>query len=166
MKILVIMAVLLLATTSFAKDIGQWRDDAPGVASNISIYTSNGSYYLKQVFDRDGSKLVEKLKKSGNKYTKPGSQDYYIIDSDGTFKCFDRQGLVYEASPVNRPKVASSDPTSGLSCYDIGVKYGRCATLSMKGKACSPKDDIAVPERCRGNADTQRGIAAGTKSVY
>lgn len=56
--------------------------------------------------------------------------------------------------------------TNRLSCYEIGYRFGKCATLSMKGKVCAPQDDISVPTRCRNNAETQRGISDGTRSVY
>ena len=56
--------------------------------------------------------------------------------------------------------------TKGLSCYEIGYKYGKCATLVLKGGSCSASDDIVVPKRCRGVPEKDRGIVDGTKSVY
>ena len=52
------------------------------------------------------------------------------------------------------------------SCYDLGYRYGLCATKSMRGIPCKPENDIVVPERCRGKAETKRGIKAGAKAVY
>jgi hypothetical protein len=52
----------------------------------------------------------------------------------------------------------SGDDLSRLPCYDIGVKFGTCSYLSMKGHPCPRGTDIIVPERCRGKAETQRGI--------
>ncbi|WP_157698685.1 hypothetical protein [Geobacter sp. DSM 9736] len=166
MRIVLCLMILLVATVVQAQVIGSWKDDGPeGIGTDITIYKSSGAYHLKQVF-RDGSRSDKKVKKVGSKYIQYGSQDYYVIDRDGTLKCYDKQGLVFEARSVNLPKVTEQNTSGGQSCYQLGVKYGRCATLSMKGKACNPSDDIVIPTRCRGNADTQRGIEAGARSVY
>jgi hypothetical protein len=161
------LIILLFATTSYAGDIGTWRCDE-GLPSTITIYSSKGTYYFKQVFDdKSFSDLIVKLKKVGNKYIMEGSPtgDYCLINN-GTLKGYDNSGPTFEASQINKPKKALSDSTAGLPCYEIGVMFGRCATLSMKGKPCYPSDDIVVPERCRGKADTNKGIIDGTKSVY
>lgn len=159
------MIMLLVSSFAHAQVIGQWKDDSPAVGSELTLYKSGGSYHIKQVF-QDGSKRDMKMKKSGNKYFQPGSQDYYIVDGSGNLKCYDRQGLIYEARSLSKPKPVVRDTTGGQSCYELGVKFGRCATLSMKGKTCNPSDDIAIPPRCRGNSDTQRGIEVGTRSVF
>ena len=52
------------------------------------------------------------------------------------------------------------------SCYDLGYRYGLCGTKSMRGIPCKPENDIVIPERCRGKAETKRGIKAGAKAVY
>ncbi len=49
------------------------------------------------------------------------------------------------------------------SCYDLGNRFGRCSYASLSGRRCSPEDDIVIPARCRGQADTQRGNEAGIK---
>jgi len=54
---------------------------------------------------------------------------------------------------------------TSLSCYEIGYRYGRCSTMSMRGLECDPEDDITVPRRCRSREDTQRGINAGVQSI-
>ena len=164
MKYVIIALILLISTVAQAQDIGRWKDDTGGSNTDITLYKSGGVYHLKQVFS-DGSKRDVKVNKSGSKYRQSGAEDYYFINN-GVLQCYDRQGLVYEARPAGQPKVAQRDTSGGESCYAIGVKFGRCATLSMKGKSCNPSDDIAVPPRCQGNADTQRGIEAGTRSVY
>jgi len=156
---------LLVATAAQAQILGQWKDDSAGVGSDLTLYKSGGSHHIKQVF-QDGSKRDMKVKKVGSKYIQSGSQDYYVVDGAGNLKCYDNQGLIYEARSISKPKPVERDASGGQSCYDLGVKFGRCATLSMKGKACNPSDDIAIPPRCRGSADTQRGIEAGTRSVY
>lgn len=99
-KILFITITLLMfVTTSHASTIiGKWRD--VGIESTITIYTTkNGSYYMRQDL-KDGDNIVEKLNKSGNKYIKPGSQVYYVIDKKGTLKCYDRHQFAYKADPV------------------------------------------------------------------
>ncbi len=166
MKFTSFMLLLLMSTVAQAQEIGKWKDDGPGgIGTDITIYKSDGTYHLKQIF-RDGSKSDKKVKKAGSKYIQYGADDYYVIDKSGVLKCYDRQGLVFEARSVNQPKGVERDTSGGLSCYELGVKYGRCATLSMKGKACNSSDDIVIPTRCRGSAETQRGIEAGTRSVY
>jgi hypothetical protein len=52
------------------------------------------------------------------------------------------------------------------SCYELGYRYGLCATKSMQGIPCKPENDIVIPERCRGKEETKRGIEAGAKAVY
>ena len=52
------------------------------------------------------------------------------------------------------------------SCYDLGYRYGMCATKSMQGIPCKPENDIVIPARCRGKEETDRGIKAGAKAVY
>jgi hypothetical protein len=72
--------------------------------------------------------------------------------------------LVYwcsSGSSTNTPQQKAQS-----NCYDLGFKYGRCATLTMKEKKCDPSDDIVIPERCREMEETRRGIHDGTKSVW
>jgi hypothetical protein len=52
------------------------------------------------------------------------------------------------------------------TCYQLGYRFGTCATRSLKGLECDPENDIVIPERCRNNAETQRGVRDGTKAVY
>lgn len=52
------------------------------------------------------------------------------------------------------------------SCYELGYRYGLCATKSMFGIPCKPENDFVTPERCLGKAETKRGIKAGAKAVY
>jgi hypothetical protein len=103
MKYLVVILIVLMASIANAQVIGQWKDDgAGGIGTDITIYKSGGVYHLVQVF-RDGSKSDEKLNKSGSKFTKSGSQDYYVISRSGTLKCYDRQGLIYDARATSHP---------------------------------------------------------------
>jgi rRNA maturation protein Nop10 len=72
--------------------------------------------------------------------------------------------LVYWCSSGSH--TTTSQQRAPANCYDLGFKYGRCATLTMKEKKCDPSDDIVIPERCRGMEETTRGIRDGTKSVW
>ena len=51
------------------------------------------------------------------------------------------------------------------TCYDIGVRFGRCAALSLQNKNCNAEDDIVIPVHCREKTDTQQGIQKGMESV-
>lgn len=63
-------------------------------------------------------------------------------------------------------KKGKNESISRASCYDLGYRWGRCATLTLFGKKCPPKDDFVVPIRCRGTKPTKEGIAEGVESVY
>ncbi len=52
------------------------------------------------------------------------------------------------------------------SCYDLGYRYGLCATKAMHEIPCKPENDIIIPTRCREKSETKRGVKAGAKAVY
>jgi hypothetical protein len=52
------------------------------------------------------------------------------------------------------------------SCYELGYRYGLCATQTMLGIRCKPENDIIIPQRCREKEETNKGIKAGVKAVY
>jgi len=165
-KTFLLILLFLSSTVVQAAELGKWVDDgASGIGTVYTLNQSKGSYHLIRVH-KDGSKGNLKVKKSGNKFIHSGENAYYIISNSGSLKCYDQEGLVFEARSVDQPRAVERDTSGGQSCYSLGVKYGRCATLSLKGKACNPSDDIVIPPRCRGNADTQRGIETGTRSVF
>ena len=63
--------------------------------------------------------------------------------------------------------VAFPNSVSGEeSCYELGYRFGLCATQTMFGLQCRPENDVIIPVRCRGKAETNRGIKAGVKVVY
>lgn len=62
--------------------------------------------------------------------------------------------------------VAVNLATGEESCHELGYRYGLCVTKSMHGIPCKPENDISIPVRCRGDAETQKGINAGTKEAY
>lgn len=69
-----------------------------------------------------------------------------------------------ESSKSDQPKTKQTDQST-VSCYELGVRYGRCSALSFKGLPCNPKDDIIIPNRCRGKSSTKKGIKAGKRQV-
>lgn len=60
----------------------------------------------------------------------------------------------------------NEDPkTAGLKCYEVGYRYGHTATSSMNGKKFNPSWAFAIPDRCKNDPDTSRGIQAGTRAA-
>lgn len=59
-----------------------------------------------------------------------------------------------------------SDVSDSTDCFQYGYKLGLCATKSMHGIQCKPENDIIMPIECRGKAETERGVKAGSKAVY
>ncbi len=51
------------------------------------------------------------------------------------------------------------------SCYQLGVRYGRCVYSVVKDGVCNEADDFVIPERCRNLEETQRGIESGVYEV-
>ena len=67
---------------------------------------------------------------------------------------------------ADAPKTEADDEGEAEeSCYDLGYKYGGCANKSSLGLPCDTGTDFIMPERCRNNADTERGISDSVKSV-
>jgi len=62
--------------------------------------------------------------------------------------------------------VVANSASGEESCYELGYKYGLCATKSIFGIPCNPENDFVTPERCRGKVETEWGIKAGAKAVY
>ncbi|MBK3444588.1 hypothetical protein [Pseudomonas lactis] len=57
----------------------------------------------------------------------------------------------------------SSKKALPTSCYDIGVQYGRASANGLKGEVVDEKNDVVIPERCRNQPETNRGIVKGLK---
>lgn len=51
-------------------------------------------------------------------------------------------------------------------CYEIGYKFGYCATRSLMGYKCKKENDVNVPSTCRNKNDTEHGINDGTRDAY
>ncbi|MCK8602937.1 hypothetical protein [Desulfoferrobacter suflitae] len=52
------------------------------------------------------------------------------------------------------------------TCYQIGYRYGKCATRVMIEGKCAPEDDVVIPDRCKGLKETEEGTRAGTREVF
>jgi hypothetical protein len=70
-----------------------------------------------------------------------------------------------EIKPAKKKIKKTKKKSDGASCYQLGYRYGRCGTRSYLGLSCSPKDDIVIPERCRGLTTTHTGKNDGARSV-
>ena len=51
------------------------------------------------------------------------------------------------------------------SCYELGYRYGLCAARRHQGIPCEPRNDIVIPERCRGKSETEKGLVAGISEI-
>lgn len=52
------------------------------------------------------------------------------------------------------------------SCYELGYRYGKCATQVMLKEECAKEDDVVIPDRCKGLKETEEGTRAGTREVF
>jgi len=52
------------------------------------------------------------------------------------------------------------------SCYQLGYRYGKCATQVMLKDECAPEDDVVIPDRCKGLKETEEGTRAATRDVF
>jgi hypothetical protein len=74
--------------------------------------------------------------------------------------------LAYKSLTVPVAQQNKSIPPSSSPCYDMGEQFGKCATLTLFGEACSPGDDFSMPLKCRGLAETKLGIYQGVRTTY
>ena len=54
-----------------------------------------------------------------------------------------------------------SNLTKGLSCYEVGYRYGVCVGSELSGKKYPQEYNFVTPERCRNNEENAKGVAAG-----
>ena len=159
--------------------LGVWENNF--LNGTITIYKNEKGLFFKEVFYNSdnsyNSELTERLVVknilntnrliiSGNSYG-----DYFVIEEDGNLGMYDDEGLIDTAINKSKKQNYKSKPKKNTysrssSCYGLGYKYGRCATMVLKGRKCDPDDDIIIPVRCRGKQETQKGITDGTKSVW
>jgi hypothetical protein len=52
------------------------------------------------------------------------------------------------------------------SCYQLGYRYGKCATQVMLKDKCAPEDNVVIPDRCKGLKETEEGTRVGTREVF
>lgn len=82
---------------------------------------------------------------------------WVIVKSDG------RQGwsareLLADHPPPEAVRIAES-------CFQLGIRYGRCATRAFLGKKCSAQDDIEKPERCMSDPSFEKGLEVGAREA-
>lgn len=49
------------------------------------------------------------------------------------------------------------------SCFQIGLRYGRCVGDTLRGESCRPEDDVSKPSWCIGDDSFEGGLRAGMK---
>lgn len=71
-------------------------------------------------------------------------------------------------SAKDKPNTTSRTITTSKSdCWELGYKFGYCATLALHGYECRPEDDVVIPVECRGNnKETNMGIRSGTEKAF
>lgn len=80
------------------------------------------------------------------------------------FRCLYETQLGSLVGKKTETKVGPESPlTAGISCNIVGYKYGLQAARSSRGLSHSSIGGITVPERCRGQRETDTGIALGTR---
>lgn len=103
--------------------------------------------------------------------------DYYVILKNGDLSRRDKQGEIdvepkhatlWPNAQSKQSKVLNAEEkkTIGLSCFDVGYRYGHTATTSMKGKHVNQSWDFVIPQRCQGDPETRNGIQAGTRAAW
>ena len=75
---------------------------------------------------------------------------------------------VASSTPQYTPSAASSVgaavTSSGPSCQQLGVMYGRASVKGMRGEYVNPAEDPEIPPRCQNQASTNAGIRAGIEN--
>jgi hypothetical protein len=51
------------------------------------------------------------------------------------------------------------------SCYELGVRAGRCGTTAFLGSKCDPADNISMPARCKGDPGWDKGFREGAQQA-
>jgi hypothetical protein len=167
------------------KILGTWLAISfSGVSYTRSFEAVNGKVYdVMRGSDGTGGKTGHPIVQlDAKKFHAPAqSKDVrYVIQSNGNLSLRDQKGefdvLVVHAGlwpkpPVSASVRAASPPatedskTVGLTCYEVGFRYGHTGTSAFRGKKTNRAWDFATPGRCRGNPETERGILAGTAAA-
>ncbi len=90
--------------TESAQDvIGVWASDQPYMPARTTLYREGGKTFILQRYsDGSGSpaEVVESETRSGRRYQKPGSGDYFLLTSSGELEIRDAEGLIATLRPV------------------------------------------------------------------
>ena len=89
-----------------------------------------------------------------------------MLELDPSNSRYKEKVYFYKAKVAEQKRVKEIKRPKVLSCYELGYRFGRCATRSMKGLPCEPGTDISIPARCKSREDTKRGIEDGVRSAY
>lgn len=88
-----------------------------------------------------------------------------IADYKASYLNQKRQEEQQEKNDAIEAKTQVKQTASGYeSCYDLNYRFGRCVAMMQNGYSCKQEDDFAMPERCRGGAESDRGLRAGMES--
>jgi len=84
---------------------------------------------------------------------------WYRLVTHRTKEEWVHSSVVSPSNPVHLPAKKQE------ACYELGVRYGRCASSALVGRRCNPADDIVKPKRCMGDPSFDRGIEASARQV-
>lgn len=161
--------------------IGTWLTKPPPDSCTRSFEEVRKKVYMVvRCVDGSGGRTGQMLTAaSAKKFVSRTSPtgDYYLIQANGDLSVRDKDGEVElepkhpSLWPTSQPKSTAQSgaedvKTKGLTCYDVGYRYGHSGTSSMKGKPVNPSWDFATPARCKGDPETHRGVQAGTRAAW
>lgn len=162
------------------KIIGTWYNRDNGCTRSFEQVASK-YYDVVRCKDGSGGKDGTQVSRANPSTFRPilssSSGDHYVIQNNGDLAVRDKDGLIdtlpkhgnlwpgAQETKIHEPNV-EGDLTKGLSCYDVGYRYGHTATSSMKGRPVNPSWDFAVPDRCKNDSAMQIGIKAGTRTAW
>ncbi len=161
--------------------LGTWLPPSlGGIPCTRSYETVSGKVYdVLRCADGSGGKTGQQIRQlDSRKFRSPtDSKDvFYVLLANGDLSIRDRQGefrvlskhttLWPSAEVKSAPRPLTEDPkTIGLSCYDVGYRFGHTGTSSFRGKKVNPAWDFITPERCRNDPQTQQGVQAGSRAA-
>ena len=173
----ILLALVCLARPAVGEVrlVGTWMDSV-GTAwhQQITISKEDGVYYRTSVFHsgrQERNRLVEVRSAKGRRFKEYGSAfgDAYETNDRGWLDLYDRAGFIRSARPIkstpadSRAAIVSVPSASNESCYQLGVRYGRCAAAAASGHACDPRDDVVKPARCRKDQGYEQGLMEGLR---
>lgn len=137
----------------------------------IDYFKRRSKSYDESTLTHDGT--VEKLSESelqdmAHKFVYESTSNLpQQKDKDSEINVITRQKV---SSPTDQGKVEQSSKAEdmksiSLKCYDIGHRFGHTAASIIKSKKVNPSWDVAIPDRCLKDPETDKGILAGTRAV-